>query len=212
METTILHGTPRTELGKKATRALRKAGNVPCNLYGGDKNYNFYAPLHEFRKLIYTPELRVAEIHLNGQVHRAILKETQFEPVKDTMLHADFQELREDVKVKVSIPLRLKGTPKGASAGGKLEQVVRRLQVVALPKDLVSYLEFDVSGMDLGAISRVRDLQAFYPNLTFLLSGANPIARVSVPRAAKEEAAAAPAAAAPAAPAPAAAKPEEKKK
>lgn len=210
METVIINGTPRTELGKKATRALRKAGNVPCNLYGGAETLNFYAPVSEFRKLVFTPEFQVAEIHLNGKTYRGILKDTQFDPIKDNMLHADFQELQDNVKVKVAVPLRLKGTAKGITAGGKLEQVERRLLVLALPKDLVSHLEYDVTGMDLGAIARVRDLQSSYPNLTFLISGSNPFARLQVPRAVKEEAAAPVAAAAPAAAAPA--KAEEKKK
>src|SRR5580698_8595167 len=113
METVVINGTPRTELGKKATRALRRAGNVPCNIYGGKETLNFYAPAAAFRKLIYTPDFKFAEIQLDGKSYRAIVKDSQFEPVNDSMLHLDFQELNEDVKVKVAIPLRLKGTPKG---------------------------------------------------------------------------------------------------
>lgn len=206
METVVINGTPRTELGKKATRALRKAGNVPCNLYGGKETLNFYAPLPEFRKLIYTPDFRVAEINLNGKTYKAIVKDSQFAPVNDELLHLDFQELVDDVKVKVSVPLRLLGTPKGLILGGKLEQTFRKLQVLALPKDLPSKIEIDISDMDLGAVKRIRDIVA--PGVTFLHSLANPFVKVNVPRAAKEEAQAAAAAT----PAAAAAKPEEKKK
>jgi len=212
METVVINGTPRTELGKKATRALRKAGNVPCNLYGGKETLNFFAPVSEFRKLIYTPEFRVAEINLNGKTYKAIVKDSQFEPVKDTLQHLDFQELVDDVKVKVFIPLKLKGTPKGLVAGGKLEQVFRKLHVLALPKDIPSEIVVDIADMDLGAIKRIKEIEI--PGVTFLHSPSNPFAKVQIPRQVVEEApaaaAATPAAGAPAAPA-ADAKAEEKK-
>jgi len=212
METVVINGTPRTELGKKATRALRKAGNVPCNLYGGKETLNFYAPVSAFKKLIYTPEFRLAEISLGGKTYKAILKESQFEPVKDVLLHIDFQELVDNVKVKVNVPLHLSGTPKGVANGGKLEQVLKRVSIIALPKDLPSHITVDVSAMDNGDIKRLRDISV--PGVTFLLADSNPLARVNVPRQVKEDAAAAAApAAAPAAAAPAAdAKKDDKKK
>ncbi|MES2619969.1 MAG: 50S ribosomal protein L25 [Bacteroidota bacterium] len=203
METITINGTPRTELGKKATRALRRAGNVPCNLYGGKETVNFYAPVTAFRKLIYTPDFRLAEITVGDKTCKAIVKDLQFESVKDELLHIDFQELIDDVKVKVSVQLKLTGTPKGIILGGKLEQAFKRLSVLALPKDLPSVIEVDVTDMDLGAIKRIKDLEI--PGVTILHSPMNPFAKVMIPRAAKEEvptaAAAAPAAGAtPAAP------------
>ena len=212
METIAINGTPRTELGKKATRALRKAGNVPCNLYGGKETLNFYAPVSAFKKLIYTPEFRLAEISLGGKTYKAILKESQFEPVKDTLLHIDFQELVDNVIVKVSVPLHLSGTPRGVANGGKLEQVLKRVSIIALPKDLPSHITVDVTSMDNGDIKRLRDISV--PGVTFLLADSNPLARVNVPRQVKEDAAAAAApSAAPAAAAPAAdAKKDDKKK
>jgi large subunit ribosomal protein L25 len=213
METVVINGTPRTELGKKATRALRKAGNVPCNLYGGKETLNFYAPASEFRKLIYTPDFRVAEINLNGSTYKAIVKDSQFEPVKDGLMHLDFQELLDNVKVKVYIPLKLTGTPKGIIAGGKLEQAFRKLHILALPKDIPNEVVVDVSDMDLGSIKRIKDLEI--AGVTFLHAPANPFAKVQIPRTVVEEVAApAAAAAAPAAgatPAAADAKAEEKK-
>lgn len=188
METVVVTGTPRTELGKKATRALRKAGNVPCNIYGGAETLNFYAPVTAFKKLIYTPEFRLAEVQLNGKSYKAIVKETQFDPVKDELLHVDFQELVDTTPVKISVPVRLKGTAKGAALGGKVEQVQRRLNVLALPKDLVSGIDLDITELDLGGILRISDLKT--ENLTYLLSDSNPVARMAVPRAAKGEAAA----------------------
>lgn len=207
MQTVAINGTPRTELGKKATRALRRAGNVPCNLYGGAESVNFTAPATDFKKLIYTPEFRLAEVSVNGKTYRAILKDAQYDPVNGELLHVDFQELVDTVKVKVSVPLILKGTPKAVATGGKLEQVERKLTLLALPKDLPSAIEVDVAEMDMNEIKRVRDIEV--EGVSFLLAGSNPIARVIVPRAAKETAAEA-AAATPAAKAPAAAAPAKK--
>ena len=188
METVVVTGTPRTELGKKATRALRKEGNVPCSLYGGSETLTFFAPVTAFKRLIYTPEFRLAEVQLNGKSYKAIVKDTQFDPVKDELLHVDLQELVDNVPVKVSVPLNLKGTAKGAAVGGKVEQVQRRLNILALPKDLVSGIELDITELDLGGILRISDLKT--ENIKYLLSGSNPVARMAVPRAAKEAAAA----------------------
>lgn len=187
METVVVTGAPRTELGKKATRALRKTGNIPCNIYGGKETLNFSAPASAFKKLIYTPEFRIAEVQLDGKSFKAIVKEAQFHPVNDTLLHVDFQELVDTVPVKVSVPVNLKGTPKGASLGGKVEQVQRRLNIMALPKDLVSGIDLDITELDLGSILRISDLKS--DNLTFLLSDTNPVARMPIPRAAKGAAA-----------------------
>lgn len=214
METIVITGSPRTELGKKATRALRRAGNVPANIYGGKETLNFLAPAAAFRKIIYTPNFRLAEIQLNGKSYKAILKDSQYDPVSGDLLHADFQELVDDVKVKVSIPLILKGTPKGIILGGVLEQVFRKINLLAYPKDIPATIEVNVADMELGAIKRLKDLDL--PGVTILHPLSNPFARVMVPRAAKEEVAAptAAAAAAPAAgatPAAGAAKTEEKK-
>ncbi len=208
MQTVTINGTLRTDLGKKATRALRRAGNVPCNLYGGKESLNFYAPVSAFRKLIYTPEFRFAQIEVDGKTFKAIVKEAQFDSIKDDLLHLDFQELVDTVKVKVSVPLKLNGNPKGVATGGKLEQVIKKLTILALPKDLPHSIEVDVTDLELGGIKRISDIHL--PGVSILLSASNPIARVIIPRAVKEEVVATPAAAT-ATPA-AAPKAEEKKK
>jgi large subunit ribosomal protein L25 len=197
METIVINATPRTELGKKATLALRKAGNVPCNIYGGKENFNFYAPVTAFRKLIYTPDFRLAEIQLNGKSYKAILKDSQFGPLKDELLHLDFQVLQDNVKVKVAIPLILKGTPKGIIEGGRLEQPYRKLTIFALPKDIPNVIEVDVTDMGLGSIKRIKELQV--EGVTFMHAPANPYAKVMIPRQVTEEIAPTAAAAAPAA-------------
>lgn len=187
METVIINGTARTELGKKATRALREAGNVPCNLYGDEGNVNFYAPASEFKQIVYTSDFKTAEVNVGGKAYKAILKEIQFDAVTDAIKHLDFQELVEGKAVKVSLPLHLKGTPKGAATGGKLEQTVKRLHVLSTPAHLRAAIELNVEDMDLGAIKRIKDIEV--EGLELLHAPAIPVARMSVPRAAKEAAA-----------------------
>ena len=136
--------------------------------------------------------------------------------VNDSLLHLDFQELVDTVKVKVYVPLRLTGTPKGIILGGKLEQSFRKLHVLALPKDLPTEIVIDVTDMGLGDVKRLREIEI--AGVTFLHAPANPYVKVQVPRKAAEIAAATPAATAtpaaatPAAGAPAAAKKDDKKK
>ena len=202
MEVVKIEAQKRTELGKKATNVLRKQGQIPCNLYGGKENVNFYAPYASFRTLIFTPDFKLAEISLDGKVYRAIVKDLQANPVNENIDHLDFQELVEGRKVKVNVPLKFTGTPIAAAMGGKVEQTMRKLTVFALPKDLPSVILMDVSDMDFGSIKRIKEIDL--PGVEILHSPNIPVARLNVTRAVKEEAAAAAAPAKAAAPAAAA--------
>lgn len=200
MEVVKIEAQLRTDLGKKASKDLRKQGQIPCNLYGGKENINFYAPQSSFKAIIFTPDFKLAEITVGGKTYRAILKDLQADPVTDRIDHLDFQELVDDKPVKVAVPLRFTGTPKAAAMGGKVEQTMRKLNILALPKDLPNIITLDVSDMDFGHIKRIKELNI--PGVTILHSQNIPVARLQVTRAVKEEAAAAakaPAAAAPAA-------------
>ena len=199
MEVVKIEAQLRTDLGKKAAKTLRKQGNIPCNLYGGKDNVNFYAPQTSFKSIIFTPDFKLAEITVGGKTYRAILKDLQADPVSDRVDHLDFQELVEGTPVKVAVPLKFTGTPKAAAMGGKVEQTMRKLNILALPKDLPNVITLDVSDMDFGHIKRIKELSV--PGVEILHSPNIPVARLQVTRAVKEEAAAAaaPAKAAPAA-------------
>ncbi|CAG0899555.1 unnamed protein product, partial [Darwinula stevensoni] len=138
---------PRTELGKKAAKALRKQGLVPCNLYGGKETINFSAPYTSLQPIVFTPAFKIAEIELNGKKIKAITKELQFDPVKDTIKHVDFQELVDEVKVKVEVPLKLNGVPAEVAMGAKLEQTMRKLKIFALPKHLPEVIVVEVGDL-----------------------------------------------------------------
>jgi large subunit ribosomal protein L25 len=188
MEVVTINAELRTELGKKATNALRKAGNVPCNLYGGKENINFYAPQASFRPIVFTPDFKLAEIHIGGTKYRAILKDLQAHPVTDAVTHLDFQELVEERKVTVDVPLKFTGTPIAAAMGGKVEQTLRKLTISALPKDLPSTITLDVSDMDFGSIKRIKEVAL--PGVEILHAPNMPVARLAITRAVKEAAAA----------------------
>ena len=189
METVSIAAQPRTELGKKAAKALRKQGLVPCNLYGGKETINFSAPYTSLQPIVFTPAFKIAEIELNGKKIKAITKELQFDPVKDTVKHVDFQELVDDVKVKVEVPLKLNGVPAEVAMGAKLEQTMRKLKIFALPKHLPEVIVVEVGDLTVGQNKRIKDIQI--EGITLLHSASIPVARLTSSRASKEAAAAA---------------------
>ncbi len=209
----------RTETGKKSSSDLRKEGWIPCNLYGSQDSQSFSATLKSLRPLVYSSDFHVVNLLLDGRAIRAIIKELQFDPVSDALVHVDFMEVKDGKTVTVNMPVKLTGSPNGVRSGGKLYQKSRTLLVKTNSEHLVPHLEINVAGMELGDTIRVGDLK--YDHLTLLTPSNIPVAAVTVPRLMKEEvaattaaAAAAPvegAAAAPGAAAPADAKKEEKK-
>jgi large subunit ribosomal protein L25 len=196
MEVVKIEAQLRTDLGKKGSKSLRNEGMIPCNLYGGKENINFYAPASSFKSLIFTPDFKLAEITIAGKAYKAIVKDLQADPVTDTITHLDFQELVDDREVKVEVPLKFTGTPKAAAMGGKVEQVLRKLKIMALPKNLPNVIKLDVSDMDFGSIKRIKEITL--EGVEILHAPNMPVARLAITRAVKEEAAAAAAAAAPA--------------
>ena len=193
MKTFQLSGTERKELGKKATRELRKQNQVPCNIYGLDKNINFVVDANAVRKLIYTPEIFVVELTIDGKAHKAILKELQFHPVSDRLLHIDFLEVTENKPVVMAVPARLDGHAEGVKAGGKLVQNLRYLKVKGLYNDIPEFLTVDVTSLNIGKAIKVKDLS--YDKLELVSAAENVVATVKATRQAAAVAAAAAAAA-----------------
>ncbi len=211
MKTITIEGQLRTESGKKATRQIRSQQHVPGVIYGGKTEINFSAPASEFKGIIYTPEFMLADVKVDGNSYRCILKDIQFNKVTDALSHVDFLELVEDKKVIANLPLKYTGTPAGVKAGGKLVTKMKSLKVKTLPKYLKEFIEVDLSNLALNENLRVQDVIA--TNMEVMNSPKIPIASVTMTRQLKQEEAAAPKAAAPAAKAaaPAAAAPAAKK-
>ena len=189
MKTITIEGQLRTAFGKSATRLLRSEENVPAVIYGGAKEVNFFAPATAFKNLVYTPQFMVAEIKVDGQTYRCVMKDLQFDKVSDKLIHVDFLELVDDKKVTVTLPLKFVGTPAGVKAGGKLVVKIKSLKVKLLPKDLQENIELDISNLELNGNIRVEDVIA--PNMEKMNSLRIPIASVTMTRQLKQEEAAA---------------------
>lgn len=151
MKSITINGSQRESVGKKATKALRNAGQVPCVLYGGDETVHFSAAELAFSKLVYTPNAHTVVIALdNGNTYDAVLQDIQFHPVTDNILHVDFYRLFEDKEIAMDIPVHIIGTSRGVLNGGVLRKNRRKLRVKALPKNLPDFLEADITPLKIG--------------------------------------------------------------
>lgn len=159
MKSITIDGSQRESVGKKATKALRNAGQVPCVLYGGDKPLHFSAPELAFSKLVYTPNAHTVVINLdNGETLNAVLQDIQFHPVTDRILHIDFYQLFEDKEIALNIPVNLVGNSKGVKNGGVLRRNNRKLRIKALPANLPDFIEIDITPLKIGDKVTVGDL------------------------------------------------------
>ncbi len=203
MKSITIEGQLRTDSGKKATRQLRSQKMVPGVIYGGSQEINFSAPATAFKDIVYTPEFMLANVIIDGNSYRCILKDLQFHKVSDQLLHVDFLELVDNKKVIATLPLNFIGVPAGVKAGGKLVLKMKSVKVKTLPKYLKEHIDVNIEKMELNENIRVQDIPA--ENMEVLNSPRIPIASVTLTRQLKQEEAVAPkAAAAPAAAAPAA--------
>ncbi|SMC35629.1 50S ribosomal protein L25/general stress protein Ctc [Cellulophaga tyrosinoxydans] len=151
MKSITISGSKRESVGKKATKALRNAGKVPCVLYGGNKPLHFSADEPAFKNLVYTPNAHTAVIEIEGgKKFDAVLQDIQFHPVTDAILHIDFYQLFADKEVTMDIPVRLVGNSPGVRNGGRLLFRKRKLTIKALPANLPDFFDIDISKLKIG--------------------------------------------------------------
>ena len=160
-----LKGQKRETVGKKATKALRKEGLVPCNLYGekiGEDGkpftLSFAIPMVDLRKAIYTPHIYVINLNIDGEEHTAIMKELQFHPVTDALLHIDFYEVNKEKPITIGIPVKLNGLAQGVRDGGRMNLTVRKINVTAPYPQIPEHLDIDVTNLKIGKSIKVGDL------------------------------------------------------
>ena len=149
MKSITINGSKRESVGKKSTKALRNAGQVPCVIYGGDKPVHFSAEELEFSKLVYTPNAHTVVIALGSDTVNAVLQDIQFHPVTDRILHIDFYQLFDDKEIAMNIPVNLIGKSPGVANGGSLMRNKRKLRVKALPSNLPDFIEVDISPLKI---------------------------------------------------------------
>jgi large subunit ribosomal protein L25 len=158
MKTIEIKGSFRTELGKKSSKELRKSGNVPCVIYGKEKNIHFFAHENSFKNLVYTPAAHLVKLNIDDKVYKAVLKDMQFHPVKDNILHADFIEIHDNKPVVINIPIKVSGDSVGVIAGGKLSIKRRTLKVKGLADDLPEALPINITDLKIHEGIKVGEL------------------------------------------------------
>ena len=157
-------GQKRENLGKKASKHLRKEGLVPCNLYGEQIEDGkpvalaFAAPMSELRKIVYTPHIYVINLNIDGEHHTAILKELQFHPVTDALLHVDFYAVNDQKPITIGIPVKLVGLAQGVRDGGRMNLSVRKINVTAPYQQIPEHLDIDVTKLRIGKSIKVGQL------------------------------------------------------
>ena len=160
MKSITINGSQRESVGKKSTKALRNAGQVPCVLYGGDKPVHFSANEIAFSKLVYTPNAHTVVIAVEGdETYNAVLQDIQFHPVTDKILHIDFYQLFEDKEIAMDIPVHITGSSIGVKNGGNLRRNRRKLRVKALPTNLPDTIEIDITPLKIGDKLFVSELE-----------------------------------------------------
>tara|TARA_B110000908_G_C10083541_1_gene370709 strand:- start:45 stop:674 length:630 start_codon:yes stop_codon:yes gene_type:complete len=186
MKTISLEGQKRESAGKKAAKLVRKEDRVPCVMYGGMENISFSVKYNDLLKIVYTDAFLKVNVKVDSINVEALVKDIDFHPVTDKILHVDFQELVPGKIIKTEIPVKTTGRAKGVATGGVLELNLRKLIVKATPEQLVPFISLDVTNLELGKSIKVQDVKT---DLNILTPGGNPIARVVVPRAMRSESA-----------------------
>ncbi|UBM62362.1 50S ribosomal protein L25/general stress protein Ctc [Candidatus Sulfidibacterium hydrothermale] len=166
MKTVSLSGSSRANVGKKDAKKLRKEGKVPCVIYGGKEQKHFYLDQKDFKKIIFTPEVFIIKIDLEGTTYETILQDIQYHPVSDFVLHADFLELTPGRAVTLAIPVQLEGTAPGVVKGGRLQLKLRKLRLKGKVEDMPEHVVLDISGLDIGKSIKVKDVPV--ENVQFL--------------------------------------------
>jgi len=159
MKTVSLSGSLRESVGKKGAADLRRAGRVPCVLYGGDEQIHFHVAEVALNKLVYSPDVYKIAVELGDKTIEAVIQDLQWHPVTDRILHVDMLQLVAGKEVKIDMPVHLEGNSIGVRNGGKLRQAFRRLSLRGLPEAFPDAVAVDISKLKIGQSIRVRDLE-----------------------------------------------------
>ncbi len=159
MKTVSISGSLRENVGKKDAKKNRKLGKIPCVVYGGKEQIHFTVDEISFSKLIFTPEVFIIKIDLDGKEYTSILQDIQYHPVTDKVIHVDFLEVIPGHPIVISIPVKLEGSSQGVLKGGMFIQKLRKLKTKALSKHLPDNIVIDISDLEIGDFTRVKDIK-----------------------------------------------------
>ncbi|WP_268036607.1 50S ribosomal protein L25/general stress protein Ctc [Algoriphagus sp. PAP.12] len=183
MKTLEIIGFKRANLDSQSLNEIRDNGSVPCVVYGPGipEQIHFSSPAILFRDLLYTPEVHLVELNIEGTIVKAVLKDAQFHPVSEALLHVDFMAYTEDRPIKFEIPVKVTGNSPGIAKGGKLELKTRSLKVKGLAKDFPDFVEVNISSLELGKSFKVGELKP--ENFEILTSPNVSVVTIGIPRA-----------------------------
>ncbi|MBP3474335.1 MAG: 50S ribosomal protein L25/general stress protein Ctc [Alistipes sp.] len=183
MKTLEIKATKRADFGKKAAKAFRREGQIPCIMYGGGEEVAFTVDTKAVKPLIYTPNSYIVELDIDGKIEKAVMREVQFHPVREQILHIDFYRVQEGKPVAIAIPVRLTGNAEGVKVGGKLALSARKLTVKAMVDQLPDEIVVDVTPLKVGQTIFVGDLQ--FEGLQFVTPATTAVCAVRVTRASR---------------------------
>jgi large subunit ribosomal protein L25 len=158
MKSIAISGSVRGTDKKSQAKQIRNEGSIPCILYGGEEIVHFAAPEAAFKYLVYTPHAKTVELKIDGKDYNAIMKDIQFHPVTDKILHIDFLQLHDEKPVVMDIPVKLNGSASGVKEGGRLILKLRNLKVKCIPSLLPDKIEIDINDLSIGKAVRVSDI------------------------------------------------------
>ena len=185
MKSVSLSGSLRENVGKKDAKKSRKEGKIPCVIYGGESQIHFTLPELAVDKIIFTPEVFILNITIDGKEYQTILQDIQYHPVTDKVLHVDFLEITKGKEVVVGIPVKFIGVAPGIIKGGKLQVKYRKLRVKGLIDNMPEFIELDISKLDIGNSIKVRDLSL--DNLQVVETSNAVVVQVKISRGITEE-------------------------
>ena len=159
MKSTVVKASLRNDAGRKISNSLRRQGLVPAIVYGGEEQVLVQIDERQFKNIVYTPNVYLIDLDVEGTTYKTILQDIQFHPVTDKITHADFLLISEDKPVIISIPVNSVGTSKGVVAGGKLNIKTRKLKVKALPSALPDSIELDITPLKIGDSIKVKEVK-----------------------------------------------------
>ncbi len=165
MEAIAIKGSVRKTVGKKESKSLRKEGLVPCVIYGANDPIHFQVDERDFKDLVYTPNVYVVKVSVDGTEYTTYLKDIQFHPVTDRVMHADFFAPKEGQKVSLKIPVRTTGNAIGVLNGGRLRIPQRKITVEGLLENIPSEVSIEISSLRIGNGVRIGELSI--PNVEF---------------------------------------------
>ncbi|MEO7211426.1 50S ribosomal protein L25/general stress protein Ctc [Mucilaginibacter sp.] len=184
MKSFAISGSPRENVGKRDAKELRYQGLVPAVLYGGATQTHFSVSAADLRNVVYTPVVHFIDITVDGVTSQAIIKDMQFHPLTEQLIHIDFLLLDEKKPITIEIPVKLTGTSPGVKVGGKLVQKLRKLRVKALPKDHLDNIEVSISALEVGKSVKVSEISL--PNLAITNAQEDTIVSVTTSRALRQ--------------------------